>query len=148
MAGEDSDGEVYELDLFTVLTALGSGLHRDLTPISDEGQYTLANALAQDAATQRWAFAGISTRDLYDAVRRSRTELASPMALVPVAVAEPDVLVELGVDAAGPTTVLGLIETGAAIEVVPGLLLLAYTGRGSRRRDGTRSVTIALPRKK
>jgi hypothetical protein len=148
MAGEDSQDEVYDLDLFTVLTALGSGLHRDLTPISDQAQYTLANALAEDAVRQRWAFAGISTQDLYDAVRRSRRELASPMALVPVAVAEPDVLVELGVDAAGPTTVVGLIEAGAAVEVVPGLLLLAYTGRGSRRRDGTRSVTIALPRKK
>ncbi len=148
MAGEDNEGEVYELDLFTVLTALGSGLHRDLTPISDEAQYTLANALAQDAVTQGWLFAGISTQDLYDAVRRSRMQVASPMALVPVAVAEPDVLVELGVNAAGPTTVVGLIESGAAIEVLPGLLLLAYTGRGARRRDGTRSVTIALPRRK
>ncbi|HEX3828888.1 MAG TPA: hypothetical protein VHV82_16630 [Sporichthyaceae bacterium] len=148
MAGSDSESEAYELDLFTVLTALGSGRHRDLTPISDEAQYTLANALAQDAVTQRWPFAGISTQDLYDAVRRSRTEVASPMALVPVAVAEPDVLVELGVDAAGPTTVVGLIESGAAIEVLPGLLLLAYTGLGARRRDGTRSVTIALPRRK
>jgi hypothetical protein len=31
--------------------------------------------------------------------------------------------------------------------VVPGLVLLAHAGKGSRRRDGTRSVPIALPGK-
>jgi hypothetical protein len=149
MAGETSGGgEVYELDLYTVLTALGSGLHRDSTPISDEAQWTLANALARDAVTQQWGFAGVTTRALYDAVRASRRRVGAPMALVPTEVAEPDVLVELGVDPAGPTDLPGLIAAGIAVEVIPGLVLLSYAGHGSRRRDGTRSVTIELPRKK
>jgi hypothetical protein len=89
----------------------------------------------------------VSTDDLYEAVRSSRRQLASPMALVPADVAEPDVLVELGVDPQGPTDLAGLIAAGLAVEVIPGLALLAYAGHGSRRRDGTRSVTITLPRK-
>jgi hypothetical protein len=148
MAGDETDNEAYELDLFTVLTALGSGLHRDRTPISDEGQWTLVKALAQDAAGQEWSFAGVSTQELYDAIRVSRAQFASPMALVPTEVAEPAVLVELGVDPAGPTDLPGLIAAGAVVQVVPGLLLLGDTGKGSRRRDGTRSVRIPLPGRK
>ena len=43
---EPQEPESFEVDLFTVLTALGSGLHADLTPISEGGQYALANAPA------------------------------------------------------------------------------------------------------
>jgi len=145
--GGGGSDEVYEVDLFTVLTALGSGLHRDLAPISDEGQWALANALAKDAVGQDWSFAGATTQDVYDAVRESRRSLASPMALVPVDIADADVLIELGVDPEGPTDLDSLIAAGSAVMVIPGLALLAYTGKGSRRRDGTRSVTIPLPGK-
>jgi hypothetical protein len=146
-SGSGGSDEVYELDLFTVLTALGSGLHRDLTPVSDEGQFTLANALAKDAEGQGWSFAGATNREVYDSVRASRRVLASPMALVPLEIAEADVLIELGVDPQGPTDVDSLIAAGSAVVVIPGLVLLGHTGKGSRRRDGTRSVTIPLPNK-
>jgi hypothetical protein len=70
------------------------------------------------------------------------------MALVPTDVADADVLLELGVDPGGPTDIPGLLKAKAAVQVVPGLVLLAHAGGpGSRRRDGTRSVTIALPGK-
>jgi hypothetical protein len=143
-----ANGEVYDLDLFTVLTALGSGLHSDMTPVSDEGQYALANALVKDAATQGWSFAGTAVSDLYDSVRAARRRLASPMALIPVDIADTDSLLELGIDAGGPTELEALIASGLAVTVVPGLVLLAFTGPGSRRRSGTRSVTLALPGQK
>jgi hypothetical protein len=143
-----TDAEVYELDLFTVLTGLGSGLHGDLTPVSDEGQYALANALVQDATAQGWSFAGTTTQGLYDAVRSSRRRLASPMALVPVDIADPEILCELGVDPNGPTELDALIAAGSAVTVMAGLALLASTGAESRRRDGTRSVRIPLPGQK
>ncbi|HEY2832691.1 MAG TPA: hypothetical protein VGJ14_09720 [Sporichthyaceae bacterium] len=138
------ESESFEVDLFTVLTALGSGLHRDLTPISEGGQYALANALVLAAGEEGWSFAEVPTRKLYDAVLAARRTLTSPLALVPADVADPEVLVELGVDPQGPTDIPGLLKAKAAVQVVPGLVLLARTG-GSRRRDGTRSVTIPLP---
>jgi hypothetical protein len=144
---EPQEPESFEVDLFTVLTALGSGLHRDLSPISEGGQYALANALVLAAGEEGWSFAHTPVRKLYDAVLAARKKLAAPMALVPVEVAEPEVLLELGVDPQGPTDVPALLQAKAAVAVVPGLVLLAHIGKGSRRRDGTRSVTIALPGK-
>jgi hypothetical protein len=144
---EPEEPESFEVDLFTVLTALGSGLHADLTPISEGGQYALANALALTAGEEGWRFADTPTRKLYDAVLAARRKLAAPMALVPTDVAEPEVLLELGVDPQGPTDIPGLLKAKAAVQVVPGLVLLAHAGKGSRRRDGTRSVPIALPGK-
>jgi hypothetical protein len=141
---EPQEPESFEVDLFTVLTALGSGLHRDRTPISEGGQYALANALVLAAGEEGWSFADVPTRKLYDAVLAARRTLSSPMALVPTAVAAADVLVELGVDPAGPTDIAGLLAAKGAVQVVPGLVLLARTV-GSRRPDGTRSVTIPLP---
>jgi hypothetical protein len=96
------------------------------------------------AGEEGWAFAELPTRALYDAVLAARRTLATPMALVPTDVADADVLVGLGVDPAGPTDLAGLLAAGAAVPVVPGLVLLARTG-GSARRDGTRSVSIPLP---
>ncbi len=133
-----------EVDLFTVLTALGSGLHRDLTPISEGGQYALANALVLAAGEEGWGFKDIPTRTLYEAVLAARRTLTAPLALVPTDVADAEVLVELGVDPDGPTDVAGLLAAKAAVPVVPGLVLLARTA-GARRPDGTRSVPIPLP---
>lgn len=139
--------EPVELDLFTVLTALGSGLHSDLSPISNEGQYALANALVLAAAEEGWAIAGTDVAAVHEAVKRARPKLAAPMAVVPIEIAEEEVLVELGVDAEGPTDLEGLLASGTAIEVLPGLVMIAFTGKGTRRRDGVRSVSVKLPGK-
>jgi|GEM_PF-5292376 len=140
-----SASERYELDLFTVLTALGSGLHRDRTPISDEGQYALAKALVRDAAGQGWSFAGTPTHTLYDAVRSARSLVVGPFALIPVEIAQAEILIELGVDPAGPTNLDGLLAAGSAVAVIPGLFLLA--ARPGLPRSATRSVVVKLPGK-
>ncbi|MGQ0846007.1 MAG: hypothetical protein ACT4QF_17930 [Sporichthyaceae bacterium] len=145
---DSQNPELVELDLFTVLTALGSGLHADLSPISDEGQYALANALVLAAGEEGWAIAGSDVAAVHRAVKASRVKLAAPLALIPVEIATEEVLVELGIDAEGPTDLDELLATGSAVEVLPGLALLAYTGKGTRRRDGVRSVSVKLPGKK
>lgn len=134
-----------ELDLFTVLTALGSGLHADLTPISVEGQYALANALVLASGEENWGFETLPVAEVLSAVQTARRAFPSPMALVPTGVAEPEVLLELGIDPDGPDNLDGLMAEGMAREVVPGLVLLATPGGSHRRRDGTRSVQVKLP---
>ena len=68
---EPQEPESFEVDLFTVLTALGSGLHADLTPISEGGQYALANALALTDAEMTSAL----TNETFVAVRKLQDEL-------------------------------------------------------------------------
>ncbi len=136
-----------ELDLFTVLTALGGATHADSTPISQEGLYALANALLVLAAEEKWAFAGTATLVLHQAITAARAVSNAPMALVPVDVADPEVLVELGADPSGPTNVADLVTAGLAVPVVPGLVLLSAPGGTGARRSGTRSVTVRLPAK-
>ncbi len=144
----DSPGtETHELDLFTVLTALGSGLHSDLSPISEGGQYALANALVLAAGEEGWAMAKFDAAKVHEAVVKTRPKLAAPMAVVPVEIADAEVLTELGVDPEGPDDLDGLLAAGTAVKVLPGLVLLAFTGKGTRRRDGVSSVTVNLPRK-
>ena len=98
-----SDGAP-ELDLFTVLTALGTATHADSTPISQEGLYALANALLALAVEEHWEFAGTATLVLHQAIGSARAAAGAPMVVVPVAVADPEVLVELGADPNGPTS--------------------------------------------
>lgn len=140
--------ETHELDLFTVLTALGSGLHNDLTPISEGGQYALANALVVAGGEEGWALATSDTKTVYEAVLKARPKLSAPMAVIPVEIADPEVLVELGVDPEGPDNLDDLIKAKTAVKVLPGLVMLNYTGTGSRRRDGVQSVSVKLPPKK
>lgn len=147
MAISPQNPDNVELDLFTVLTALGSGLHSDLSPISDGGQFTLANALILAAGEEGWAIAGSDTAAVLAAVTKARTKLAAPLALVPTEIADEEVLVELGIDPEGPTGLSELLAAGSAVQVLPGLALLAYTGKGTRRRDGVTSVTVKLPGK-
>lgn len=134
-----------DVDLFTVLCALGSGLHADATPISPGAQHILANALLVAAAEECWSCAGGGPAQLLAAVVTARGRVAAPMALVPLDVADEGVLTELGVDPAGPTDVPGLIAAGLATEVVTGLVLLARPAGRPARRDGVRSVRIPLP---
>ncbi len=134
-----------DVDLFTVLCALGSGLHADATVISLGAQHVLANALLIAAAEEGWNCAGPTPGELLEAITAARAQLTAPMALVPVDVADAGVLVELGVDPQGPTDVPGLLAAGLAREVVPGLVLLATPGDRATRRDGVRSVRIPLP---
>ncbi|MGQ0463844.1 MAG: hypothetical protein ACT4QG_00845 [Sporichthyaceae bacterium] len=147
MAKTPQNPDNVELDLFTVLTALGSGLHADLSPISEGGQFALANALILAAAEEGWAIAGTDTAAVLAAVTKARTKLAAPLALVPTEIADEEVLVELGVDPEGPTDLADLLKAGTAVQVLPGLALLAYTGKGTRRRDGVTSVSVKLPGK-
>lgn len=137
-----------DVDLFTVLCALGSGLHADATPISVGAQHILANALLVAAEQEGWSCAGPGPAELLDAVTAARRRLAAPMAVVPVDVADLAVLVELGVDPEGPTDLPGLIAAGLAVEVITGLVLLARAAGRSARRDGVRSVRIPLPGEK
>jgi hypothetical protein len=135
-----------ELDLFTVLTALGTATHADSTPISQEGLYALANALLGLAAQERWEFAGTATLVLHQAIGSARSAANAPIALVPVAIADPEVLIELGADPDGSTSLDELQEAGLAVQVVPGLVMLSAPAGGTgRRRGGTRSVTVRLP---
>lgn len=134
-----------QVDLFTVLTALGSGLHADLSPISVGAQHVLANALVIAAGQDGWACATETAASLLTAVQAARRSLAAPMALVPVEVADPEVLVELGIDPQGPADLDGLLAAGLACEVTAGLVLLASPGGLHRRRDNVRSVNVPLP---
>lgn len=134
-----------ELDLYTVLTALGSGRHHDNQPISQEAQYALAAALLTTAAEEGWEFANVPRPKLHEAIQSARTTFPAPMALVPAAVAVREVLLELGTDPAGPADLPGLIEAGQATEVVPGLALLAVPPSGARSRSAARTVTVKLP---
>lgn len=145
---DSQNSDAVELDLFTVLTSLGSGLHADLSPISNEGQYALANALVLAGGEEGWAIAESDTAAVHEAVKMARTKLAAPLAVIPAEIAESKVLVELGVDPDGPDNLDELLAQGNAVEVLPGLMLLAYTGKGTRRRDGVRSVSVALPPRK
>jgi hypothetical protein len=138
-----SDGAP-ELDLFTVLTALGTATHADSTPISQEALYALANALLVLAAEERWEFAGMATLVLHQAIGGARAASNAPMALVPAAVADPEVLVELGADP-GTANLDELLEAGLAVQVVPGLVLLSAPAGGTGRRRGARSVSVKLP---
>ena len=85
---------------------------------------------------------------MYEAVLKARPKLAAPMAVVPVEIADAEVLAELGVDPEGPDDIDGLLKARAAVKVLPGLVLLNYTGAGPRRRDGVQSVSVKLPPKK
>ena len=134
-----------ELDLYTVLTALGTGRHHDNTPISQEAQYALAAALLRTAEEEGWEFAELTRPQLHEAIQSARTNFASPLALVPSAVAVRDVLLELGTDPAGPSDLDGLIAAGQAVEVVPGLALLAVPPGGARSRSAVRTVSVKLP---
>lgn len=147
MANSPQGSDNVELDLFTVLTALGSGLHADLSPISDGGQFALANALVRAAGEEGWAIAGSDPAAVHAAVKKARPKLAAPLALVPSEIADAEVLVELGIDPEGPSDLSDLLAAGSAVEVLPGLVLLAYTGKGTRRRDGVTSVSVKLPGK-
>jgi hypothetical protein len=140
-AGQGDD----ELDLYTVLTALGTGRHSDNQPISQEAQYALAASLLSAAAEEGWEFANVPRMKLYEAILSARTTFGSPMALVPAAVAVREVLLELGTDPAGPADLDGLIAANQATMVVPGLALLAVPPSGARSRSAARSVTVKLP---
>lgn len=135
-----------ELDLFTVLTALGTATHADSTPISQEGLYALANALVALANEEHWEFAGTATLVLHQAIASARAAAGAPIALVPIAIADPEVLVELGADPNGSTSLDELVAAGLAVHVMPGLVMLSAPAGGTgRRRSGTRSVTVKLP---
>lgn len=134
-----------DVDLYTVLCALGSGQHADATPISLGAQHILANALLVAAAEEGWSCAGGDPAQLLDAVVSARGRLSVPMALVPADVADEAVLTELGVDPAGPMDLPTLIAAGLATEAVTGLVLLARPAGRPVRRDGVRSVRIPLP---
>lgn len=147
MANSPQSSDNLELDLYTVLTALGSGMHADLSPISEGGQFALANALILAAGEEGWAIGGSDTAAVLAAVTKARTKLAAPLALVPTEIADEEVLVQLGMDPEGPSDLSQLLAAGSAVQVLPGLALLAYTGKGTRRRDGVTSVTVKLPGK-